>query len=68
MSEFDNSVGIIIDPYSPLGKEMKEVSESLSTYYVCDNCGRLSETRTCPYCGSPCHKNRINEYKPNLIS
>ena len=68
MSEFGNSVGLIIDPASPLGKEMKEISESLRAYYVCDNCGRLSETRTCPYCGSQCHKNRINEYKPNFIS
>ena len=68
MSEFDNSVGLKINPTSPLGKEMKEVYESLSAYYVCDNCGRLSETRTCPYCGSQCHKNRINEYNPYLIS
>ena len=55
MSEFDNTVGFIIDPDSPLGKELGITKDSYKPY-MCPHCGRTSNERICPHCGSECKR------------
>lgn len=50
-------------PYSSFG--YVPLSDNL---YICDSCGRLSETSICPHCGSQCHKRRTNDFNPHVIS
>lgn len=46
---------MIIDPDSPLGKELGITSDSFSEHYMCPKCGTKSQTETCPKCGTKCN-------------
>lgn len=45
---------MIIDPDSPLGKELGITTDSYKPY-VCPRCGRTSNEHICPHCGSECN-------------
>jgi predicted RNA-binding Zn-ribbon protein involved in translation (DUF1610 family) len=45
---------MIIDPDSPLGKELGLTKDSYKPY-MCPRCGRTSNEHICPSCGIECN-------------